>query len=83
METLKKWGSYVLTPFIVTAAAIYFLLTRNRTLKDQLNQEKASRELGATLGKLEDQKKEADSAEAEFDRKLADLKRALDEHEPR
>jgi hypothetical protein len=81
IEKVKGWVIYIVTPFAFMAGIIWFLLTKNTTLKDQLNREKASRELGNTLENLERQKEKADDAEAKFDSGLADLKRALSDDE--
>jgi hypothetical protein len=81
MEKLKQFWVWVATPFVVLMTVIWFLLTKNRTLGDQLNKEKATRELGKTLGDLERQKEAADDAEAQFNRGLADLKRDLGDDE--
>jgi hypothetical protein len=81
IQKLKEWGAWILTPLFVLIGAIYLLTEKNRALKDELAREKADRELGQTLQKLDNQKERADDAEAKFDRSLADLKRALADDE--
>lgn len=53
METLKKYGLYVVSALAFIAGFIYYLIGKNRGLEEKLNQSEAEKALAATLAKKE------------------------------
>jgi hypothetical protein len=54
-------------PFLALAGLIAYLLTSNRQLKEQLERERLSRDVKATLALKEEAKNEADKLDADWE----------------
>lgn len=80
METLKTVVKYVLLPFTILLAIIFYLYEALQSTKTKLSQAKAEQELGKALEKFEEKKKDADAKEAAFNDRYNDfIKRKSDE----
>ncbi len=66
LEKIKQTLIWVLTPFAFVLGFAYYLLSRNRSLTDEVKQAKSEQELAKILQERQDAKQEADKAEADY-----------------
>lgn len=65
-DKIKKYLLLLVLPFGVLLSMIYYYFTRNKNLIEKLEREKAQNELKENLKNVEESKKKADSAVADF-----------------
>lgn len=73
MDTLKTIVKYVLLPFTILLAIIFYLYEALQSAKTKLSQAKAEQELGKALEKFEEKKKDAEDKEAAFNDRYNEL----------
>jgi HPt (histidine-containing phosphotransfer) domain-containing protein len=64
---MKGIGRLAYWVFAVLGAGLYALFQRNKSLKDELNQEKAERAVDQIKREIAEEEKNADDAEADYD----------------
>lgn len=79
MESLIKLVKWIGIPFMALSGAIFYLLQKNQTLKQQLNNEKAGREMDGINNEIKEAKNEADKAEDDYRAAADDYQSSGDE----
>lgn len=67
-EMLGTVFKYILLPFFMVAGVIFYLWQRVNTLKSEVAEANAEKELGKRLNKIEEAKEVADDKEANYHR---------------